>query len=630
MSHHIIQAIFEELLQSLPTSSPFLIVLTDCEGTILYRRGVGAQSSFHLPPLGINFLDSVWGEHAIHKAAEENTPRFAESPELSDQLAWARFPHSAAISLRVPDPLHQSPLCLDSSLEAEEGKNRASETEKRGDALLHLGVFGDKPDVEQTGALLLHLLSRSFTHALQVNSALSTLEEKNKFEQAILRSMPHGFMVISGNNFIVTHANEAVASLLETTLDSFIGRPLTDFISSELRIREVFRTGKPMVDEEMFIRLASGRSIQVIKNVTAVSDEGGNVVAVIDHIREMRAARNLVNRLVGARSSFTFDDIIYKSTAMDEALTLAKQASQSPFSLLLQGESGTGKELFAHAIHSSSPRASGPFVVIDCASIPRELVESEFFGYTEGSFTGARRGGRAGKFEQANNGTVFLDELGELPMDIQSRLLRILQNRTVTRVGGVEPIPVDIRIIAATNRNLNEQVKQRLFREDLFYRLNVLSVTIPPLRTRPEDIEVLVSFFVPNYAKKILKSPPAISPRAFDILLGHEWPGNVRELENVIARAVHVCDDIILPEHLHFSTLQRSVEAAHPTFGSPWLAADAESRVLPLHEMEKSALVDALQQSGGNISKTARMLGVARSTIYKKIRKLGIESPSIQ
>lgn len=620
-----VHAILEELLQTLPLgSAPFHVLVTDQEGILLFRRSVGSAGSFHLPPLGVTLLHPVWGKHALHDALQNEGVCFSTAPGMNDQLPWAQSPHSVALRLRVPTSLLLQ-LPHWSYMPPEDNADETAQT------VIGLALFGDKEHIQQVGAVLLHLMARSFTHSVQSNHTLNTLAEKNKFEQAILRSMPHGFMVIR-KDYVVTHANEAAAGLLETTADRLVGDVLTKYIHSELRIREVFRTGKPLVDEEVFIRLASGRTVQVIKNVAAVCDESGHVIAVIDHLREMRAARNLVNRFVGARSAFTFNDIIHRSAIMSEAVELARQTASSPFPLLLQGESGTGKELFAHAVHSAGPRASAPFVVIDCASIPRELVESEFFGYTEGSFTGARRGGRAGKFEQANYGTVFLDELGELPIDIQSRLLRILQNNTVTRVGGVDAIPVDIRIIAATNRNLAEQVKLHNFREDLFYRLNVLSITIPPLRKRQEDIEALAEYFIPKYAKKIGKQPPKISREAMDKLLVHHWPGNARELENAITRAMHLCAGVVLPEHLHLAAAQRPHEFPDGQPQRVYSLASAqangnreETPVASFQEMEQSLLLDALKRSGGNISKAARLLGVARSTVYKKMRRLGLE-----
>src|SRR5699024_6525096 len=233
----------------------------------------------------------------------------------------------------------------------------------------------------------------------------------------------------------------------------------------------------------------------LLKTILPIKDDDGNVIGVLDKIKEIKTAKNFIANISGSQGRFTFEDIIHDSVEMEEVINLAKSTARTDMTVLIQGESGTGKELFAHAMHNVSNRALKPFVILDCSTIPKELVESELFGYSEGAFTGAKKGGKLGKFDLASEGTIFLDEIGEMPLDMQAKLLRVLQNGTFTRVGGNELIEVDIRIIAATNRNLEEEVKKNNFREDLYYRLNMVSVEIPPLRERKKDIIKLTNHF---------------------------------------------------------------------------------------------------------------------------------------
>jgi len=476
----------------------------------------------------------------------------------------------------------------------------------------YLMLIGDQLTESVLIKIFMQVCLRSIMHWSQKEDALKDLRLKNKLESAIIKSISDGFLVLKPDG-VITHANNKAAELLgQDGGDKIIGRKLTEFILSDLIIFDVFKTGKPIIDREVFIKLPN-RTLHILKNAFPVHDEEGKVIAVIDHFKEIKYVHKLVNQMVGAKASFTFDDIIYTSNAMKHAVKTAQAASKASLSVLIQGESGTGKELFAHAIHNNSDRRNGPFVIIDCAAMPRELVEAELFGYVDGAFTGARRGGRPGKFELANGGTVFLDEIGEMPLDIQAKFLRALQSRCIVRVGGSEVIPVDIRVIAATNRDLQYEVQRKNFREDLFYRLNVLTVNVPPLRSRPEDIVPLVHHFIRSYSTSLNKPDITISPEAMKILLDYHWPGNVRELENVIGRAVSNSEKAITPEDLCISTGFRNRQGME------------KNSFLTYSEMEKRNILAALASCQGNKAKAAQMLGIARSTFYKKLKLFEIE-----
>ena len=309
---------------------------------------------------------------------------------------------------------------------------------------------------------------------------------------------------------------------------------------------------------------------------------------------------------------FEFKDIIGKDKEFVRLIKLARAIAPSPSSVLITGESGTGKELFAQAIHNAGYGKKGPFVAINCAAIPRELIETELFGYVEGAFTGARRGGMQGKFVQASGGTLFLDEIGDMPLELQSKLLRVLQERMVVPVGGNQAIPVDFRLISATNQCLDELIQAGEFRADLYYRLNVINILIPPLRERKDDIALLARHFALVYANKLGRGTIDISEEAIKVMQNYNWPGNIRELENVIEMAVNLCSDCIEAEHL-----SREVR---DSLTNP-LADQEDEVILSLEEMEKRQIIKALLYYKGNISQTANVLEIGRTTLYRKMKK---------
>ena len=317
---------------------------------------------------------------------------------------------------------------------------------------------------------------------------------------------------------------------------------------------------------------------------------------------------------------YTFADICGHSPALVQARELAQRAAQAECAVLLLGESGTGKELFAQAIHRASPRQAGPFVPIDCASIPRELLEAELFGYAPGAFSGAHKDGKPGKFELAHGGTVFLDEIGEMPLEMQAKLLRVLQEYQVVRVGGLAPVPVDFTVIAATNRALEAMATQGQFRRELLYRLDVLRITIPPVRERPEDIRLLVDAYWTRKSRELGKAV-RLSEAALQVLEQYSWPGNIRELVNVVERLLVSATTLVLePEDLPPALRQgRPEEASTP-------------RRLHLStvvaEVERHTLEGALRQAQGNCSEAARLVGMSRASFYRKLKGYRLLPPT--
>lgn len=322
-----------------------------------------------------------------------------------------------------------------------------------------------------------------------------------------------------------------------------------------------------------------------------------------------------------------FPKIIGKSPVMEDVIRNIQKVAPAKTTVLLLGESGTGKELFARALHHLSPRKDYPFVAINCAAIPRELLESELFGHEKGAFTGADYR-RIGKFELADKGTVFLDEIGEMDLALQAKLLRVLQGEAIERVGGSRPIPIDVRIVAASNRDLEKAVLEKHFREDLYYRVSVFPIRIPPLKERKEDIPLLVNHFINYYCEELKTEPKDISPQALEILMNHTWKGNVRELENSIERAVILCNGkTILPEHIGLTTLETT---------EPFLSKGSFGQDLPmeggLEEVSNAArriaesilIRKVLGQVGGNKSRAAEILKVSYKTLLTKIKDYGI------
>jgi transcriptional regulator with PAS, ATPase and Fis domain len=313
---------------------------------------------------------------------------------------------------------------------------------------------------------------------------------------------------------------------------------------------------------------------------------------------------------MGRRALYTFDKIIGTSPAIRAAIDFSKKVADSRSTILISGESGTGKEIFAQAIQNASPRRDEAFVVLNCGAISPNLIESELFGYTEGAFTGAKRGGHPGKFEIADKGTIFLDEIGEMPLEMQIRLLRVIEEGTVMRVGDSREIPVDVRVIAATNKELRSEVQAGRFRMDLFYRLNVLPIRLPPLRERPDDIPLLVEYYMRKASRKLNKKPVELPPGYIDRLCGLEWSGNIRELENHI-------EFLIMSEGLPSEGTPPALSAVAP----PLSVASAPS----LEAAEQTLIRATLLECGNNVSQAARRLGIGRNTLYRKIQRYKID-----
>ncbi|HHV57146.1 MAG TPA: sigma 54-interacting transcriptional regulator [Firmicutes bacterium] len=497
---------------------------------------------------------------------------------------------------------------------------------KEGELLGCLCMSGHKANVYPNTLGMTIAIGEAITKQVELRRALADVQFSNRCQAAIIDSIFSGFMLIDRNGNIA-QMNEVGGKIFGVDATKSIGKHITEIVNSRPVVLDVFDTGVGWTDREFFIDSKRGL-IRLIKTAIPIKNASGEVVYVIETFREMDRVHEFATKVMGARARFTFDDIIGNSCAIRQAVDLAALAAEGDSTVLLQGETGTGKEIFAQAIHNASSRSRGPYLALNCAAIPRDLMESELFGYVEGAFSGASKSGRAGKFELAAGGTLLLDEIGDLPLDMQAKLLRVLQDKAVMRIGGNKVIPVDVRIIAATNKDLEEEVQRGNFRRDLFYRLNVVSIKLPPLRDRKEDIPLLAHHFLKKTAARLNKSTTAFTREALLALTRYEWPGNIRELENAIERALNAARSTeIEPDNLPANIVAAASAKGSGPNSTPHLTQAAEpSSGMTLQELEHAALARALAANKGNIARTARQLGVSRTTLYKKVKKYKLKS----
>lgn len=471
----------------------------------------------------------------------------------------------------------------------------------------------------------LEKLVKKRTDALQEANAQLTRFNKNLTD--IFENMSDGVIVINEAGEV-----EVLNQVLQQTWGPLLGE-------IEKRLYEMTRRGshtsisnmldqqRPFKDVELMIPTSQG-DIYCLASGTPIKGEKGKLDSMIFFIRPIKEVHKLVNRFSGAWASFNFEDIISNSQVMKDVLAAGYAAADSMSNVLIQGESGTGKELLVQAIHNHSNRRNGPFVAVNCGAIPRELIGSELFGYAEGAFTGAKKGGNPGKFEMAAGGTLFLDEIGDMPLDQQVTLLRVLQEKKVTRIAGNRVIPVDVRFICATNKDLYQEMLKGNFRRDLYYRLNVIFIQMPSLQDRVEDIPLLFNHFLEKSVLNQGQPMPRVHNDVIELLMKYNWPGNVRELENIVERLIHagfngeVKVEHLPPEIRDCNNGLAPMQESPPTSNLPARHLTSRQR---LDELERSELLSLLKRYDGNIAKIARHLSVSRNTVYTRLKKYQIE-----
>lgn len=437
---------------------------------------------------------------------------------------------------------------------------------------------------------------------------------------------PYMGIIVVDRECRIKFINQTYLDILGRSENEVLNRPVTE-ITPHSRLPEVIQKGQPILadlwqvnGQEMVVArlpiMEDGQVIGAVGKSLFLDLAGARpLLEKLRHLeKELTYYRNELGSIYQAR--WRLDDLVGQSERMQRLKNLTVQVARTTSTILITGESGTGKELLAHAIHNASPRQNRPFVRVNCAAIPENLLESELFGYEEGAFTGAVKGGKPGKFELAHGGSIFLDEIGDMPVYMQTKLLRVLQEREVERLGGNRPLPVNVRVIAATNRHLEEMLKARQFRADLYYRLNVVTLHIPALRRRPEDIPLLVEKLLDRLGRRLGTPLRGVTPEAMQLLQSYHWPGNVRELENMLERAANLAvlgqGDRLAPEHF---------PALLPAAGTPPTLPRA------VQELELSLIRQALQKTSGNKVQAARLLGIHCSALYRKLARYGLHQP---
>lgn len=433
----------------------------------------------------------------------------------------------------------------------------------------------------------------------------------------------------SVNEWVVVVDKDAKITMMSRAYKEFFGdhspegKHVTEVIENT-RMHEVVKSGNTMIGDVQYVGLNRmiAMRVPIKKNGVVIGAVGKVMFKDVNDYYSLgkqltkleRELEYYKNELEGERAAkYFFSDIIGDSEENAKVKGIAMRAAKTGSNVLIIGESGTGKELLAHAIHNASPRRKGPFVKINCAAIPEELIESELFGYEEGAFTGAKKNGKKGKFELANQGTILLDEIGDMPLSSQGKLLRVIQEREIEKLGGNVVKEIDVRVISSTNKNLKKAIEERKFREDLYYRLNVIGINVPPLRKRKEDIEDLANILKGKVADKLGIYVEGISKEAMKRLKEYDWPGNIRELENAIERSINMLDSDIYIEEKHLP--EKLIKKKNQ-----YIRDDKRETLKDIiAEVEKEVINDCLKKVNWNKNKAAKILGISRVGLYKKI-----------
>jgi transcriptional regulator with PAS, ATPase and Fis domain len=437
---------------------------------------------------------------------------------------------------------------------------------------------------------------------------------------ATLESIPVGVFILN-DSMHITRVNVAMQKLLGINSDVMIGKHIDYYLNSKGFFDKLLINKASVFDKEMSFttfkgKMTCGVSVSLIKGID------GTYQGMVIKLKSTKYMYRFLDTSKDSRAVYRFENIIGESKEIKKAIRISQVAAKSNSSVLLIGGTGTGKELFAQAIHNASPRKNKPFIAINCGSFPRGLIESELFGYEGGAFTGAKKDGQPGKFEMAEGGTLFLDEIGDMPIDLQVNLLRVLQNKEIVRVGGTRVIKVDVRIIVATNKNVEQSIMDNTFRSDLYYRLNVFSINIPPLKDRKEDLLLLSDYFIGKFAHSLSMKRKVLDDQVIEIFKRHDWPGNIRELENAIERAMNLSEtDIITVEDIP-EYMKNVLHSMHRRDSENSL--EEPSGPGKIEKAEKDIIIDALINCEGNLTEAAAEIGISRRALYRRLEKYNI------
>lgn len=592
-----IAKVYMDMFNDVLKNEEFIIVLTDKDGCILRVTGkentVREYEKLNIK-VGIYMDEKNIGTNAMAVALEEDRAVQVTAEEHYINI-FKRLTCSAA-------PIH--------------GKN--------GDIIGALNLTSEWMNKHPHSLGLVIFCVKAIEKDLEKRQINNILKEAYNYVGSVMDNVDKGIITVDSDGKI-NNVNSLVCEILNILGEDLIDEKIDSIIPGWKNIALSFEKDnyKTYIKEIKLLNDTNNRTLVTVKPIK-LNEKVVGAVVTLSKKTEMQ------DNMYTSRSAYkTFDDILGESDAILNVITNCKIIANSPSTVLIQGESGTGKEILAQAIHNFSYRRDKKFVAINCGAIPKNLIESELFGYEEGAFTGAKKGGKLGKFEIANGGTVFLDEIGEMPLEMQVHLLRVIQEGRITRIGSEKEIPIDVRIIAATNKDLKEEIKNGTFREDLFYRLSVIPIYLPPLRERKGDVEKLIEHFLRIKAFKLNKNVPKIDENLYNKLINYSWPGNVRELENCIENIVNL--DGKISYQFEDEKKDKNIEEIRYEHKECEVNDEDDSGIyieigddFKIKDIEKILIEKAIKHNQYNMSRTARALGISRNTLYYKLDKYNI------
>ncbi|WP_321832921.1 sigma-54-dependent Fis family transcriptional regulator [Clostridium butyricum] len=589
-----ISRIYIDMVFSAVEDDEFIIVLTDNEGCILYIRGAEKiTKSLNCMDLKVGaYMDErSIGTNAMGTAIKEN-----RCVQITAQEHYIEGLHSLTCSAA---PIHNENGDIIGTL------NLTGKSSMKHPHTLGLVVFGVK----------------AIENEIDKNKINDILNQTYNYMESIIDNVEKGIMIVDKQGKI-TNINKFGVDIFQKEKEFLIKEDIYHIVPNLGNILDELNNDNSTIIKEVKISHSSNYKTELVFKGITHKDQVIGMVITMSNMKENYDIKSATGAFL------TFNDIIGESAAIKNVVTNSKIIANSPSTVLIQGESGTGKEVLAQAMHNYSLRRNKKFVAINCGAIPNNIIESELFGYEDGTFTGAKKGGKPGKFEVANGGTIFLDEIGEMPLDMQVNLLRVLQESRVTRLGGSTEIPIDVRVVAATNKNLKEEVNKGNFREDLYYRLCVIPITLPPLRERKDDVQKLMEYFLTIKSFKLNKPIPKINDELYSNLLSYSWPGNIRQLENYIENIVNLEGNIsfnLWDEEPKKDFNNENIYKCNVNENNNQLCEN-ENNNLNLNFLERKTIEKAILKFGNNMTKTAKELGISRNTLYLKIKKYGIKT----